>query len=351
MSDFQFDPADLTINAGDTVTWINTGGFHDTVSGANGVPGGVWDSKTQHGRVMFVGESFSFTFNAPGTFPYYCTPHWRLGMMGTVQVMETNAPPPPFEAKNDFNHDGQSDFLWQHRDGRVKLWLMDGVERIGALLLRNARRAAPGSRIVGTHDFDRDDSVDILWQRRHRPLEIWFMRATNFLRAESIIPAPGIAAGWHVAGLGDFNRDAHADILLRHSEGYLLLWYLKGKRFLRQRLLHNGEPIPPLWRVAGVADLNDDGCADILWQKRDSSIAIWFMAGETPVSGPLLSHLPRLNARIVGVNDLDQDGELDFIWRHRDGHLSVWWMNQTNFIDSLPINAAQAVPKVWTFAD
>src|SRR5687767_12615741 len=93
MTNFRFDPANVTINAGDTVTWNNQQGFHDTVSGANGVPSGLWNSTAQFGRLMFPGESFSFTFNAGGTFPYFCTPHWTIGMNGSVQVNAANAPP------------------------------------------------------------------------------------------------------------------------------------------------------------------------------------------------------------------------------------------------------------------
>jgi hypothetical protein len=102
--------------------------------------------------------------------------------------------------------------------------------------------------------------------------------------------------------------------------------------------------------VAGVADINKDGYADILWQRADSAIVVWFMAGETPTTSPLLSHLPRLNAGILGLNDLNQDGSLDFIWRHRDGRFSVWWMDQTNRLGSFPINHGEMVPPALKFA-
>lgn len=88
MRNFQFSPANLTINVGDTVTWIDQQGMHDTVSGVSGVPSGVWRSP-----LMQPPQTFSFTFNSPGTFPYYCTPHWPLGMSGSIQVIAANSPP------------------------------------------------------------------------------------------------------------------------------------------------------------------------------------------------------------------------------------------------------------------
>src|SRR6185436_17890663 len=93
MSNFEFRPANPSINVGDTVTWTVEQGGHDTVSGVNGVPSGLWNSASQYGRIMLQGESFSFTFNAAGNFPYFCTPHWPLGMVGSIQVTGANVPP------------------------------------------------------------------------------------------------------------------------------------------------------------------------------------------------------------------------------------------------------------------
>jgi hypothetical protein len=155
---------------------------------------------------------------------------------------------------------------------------------------------------------------------------------------------------WHVVGVADFDHDGHADFLLRHTDGYLLLWLMKGQRFTSQTLLFDGEPIPPAWRAAGVGDINNDRAPDILWQGPDSSIVVWFMNKTAPTSGPALSHLPRLNARIVGLNDLNQDGKLDFIWRHADGHLSVWWMNGTSRIGIATINEGEVLSRRWNFA-
>src|SRR5689334_15114672 len=93
MTNNRFNPPNLTINAGDTVTWTDTQGMHDTVSGSSGVPSGIWNSGTQFRPLMNPGQSFSVTFNNAGTFPYYCTPHWPLGMVGTIRVIAANAPP------------------------------------------------------------------------------------------------------------------------------------------------------------------------------------------------------------------------------------------------------------------
>jgi hypothetical protein len=82
MINFAFTPDTLNINQGDSVLWINTTAIgHTTTSGVNGVPDGYWDSGS-----MPANDSFAFQFDSVGSFPYYCTPHWALGMVGLIIV-------------------------------------------------------------------------------------------------------------------------------------------------------------------------------------------------------------------------------------------------------------------------
>jgi plastocyanin len=73
----RFDPASITVPAGTTVTWVDVSGSHTTTS-----YDGLWDT----GDRLQVGESFSYTFNQPGIYRYYCKPHENAGMIGTVTV-------------------------------------------------------------------------------------------------------------------------------------------------------------------------------------------------------------------------------------------------------------------------
>ncbi len=91
--DFDYLPADATIQVGDTVTWLNEGpSTHTATSGTTtgGVlhPDGQWDSGP-----LLPGQLFSHTFTQAGTFPYYCTPHYTH-MTGTVTVKAASNTPP-----------------------------------------------------------------------------------------------------------------------------------------------------------------------------------------------------------------------------------------------------------------
>jgi LPXTG-motif cell wall-anchored protein len=61
-----FEPRDLSVEAGTTITWKNTGKLPHTVTAA--------DDSFASGN-MLPGDSFSWTFDEPGTFKYFCEYH------------------------------------------------------------------------------------------------------------------------------------------------------------------------------------------------------------------------------------------------------------------------------------
>jgi hypothetical protein len=77
VSIFQFEylPSNLTINAGDTVLWSNDDASHHSATSNTG----VWNS-----GLLNPGDSFSFTFNNPGDFPYHCNFHFFMTASITV---------------------------------------------------------------------------------------------------------------------------------------------------------------------------------------------------------------------------------------------------------------------------
>lgn len=77
---YAFYPANLTVAKGTTVTWVNTDSVVHTVdSGTHDSPTGLFDS----GPLQRM-QSFSYTFDSPGTYVYHCDPHPY--MIGTITV-------------------------------------------------------------------------------------------------------------------------------------------------------------------------------------------------------------------------------------------------------------------------
>ncbi len=75
VQDFYFSPAQLTVDSGTTVTWVNQGNAPHTVTADDG----SFDSGT-----LQPGQTFSQTFRSPGTVAYHCNIHRQ--MAGSVTV-------------------------------------------------------------------------------------------------------------------------------------------------------------------------------------------------------------------------------------------------------------------------
>lgn len=71
-----FDPATVTIEVGDTVTWRWTGELFHTVTFDDGAPGA--DARNA--------GTFLRVFGTAGTFTYFCAVHGSAAMSGSVTV-------------------------------------------------------------------------------------------------------------------------------------------------------------------------------------------------------------------------------------------------------------------------
>jgi plastocyanin len=78
MGDHFFDPAQLTVKVGATVTWKSVGqSGHDLAAR---------DGSFALGAMSF-GQTFSYTFTKAGSYPYVCMQHEGDGMVGVVTVV------------------------------------------------------------------------------------------------------------------------------------------------------------------------------------------------------------------------------------------------------------------------
>ena len=75
IDNFTFNPQQITVKAGTTVTWVN----HDDIPHTATSKTGVFKSKA-----LDTDDKFSFTFATPGSYPYFCALHPH--MTGTIVV-------------------------------------------------------------------------------------------------------------------------------------------------------------------------------------------------------------------------------------------------------------------------
>jgi plastocyanin len=93
IANFEFDPASVTIQVGDSVTWTNQDSTAHTATGASFDTGNLGN-----------GESGTVTFDTEGSFDYVCTIHPT--MTGTVVVEAAAATPAPTTAPTTAPTDG-----------------------------------------------------------------------------------------------------------------------------------------------------------------------------------------------------------------------------------------------------
>lgn len=87
-----FSQASVTIHIGDTVRWVWDTGFHTVTSGdgTTGTADGKFCSPNDQNCSNPSGSSanatYQHTFTRAGTFTYFCSFHWPMGMTGEVKV-------------------------------------------------------------------------------------------------------------------------------------------------------------------------------------------------------------------------------------------------------------------------
>lgn len=125
--DNRFVPAQLAIEAGDTVTWTNEGfnahnvnADDDSFRCAQGC-----DGDGGNGNPSAANWSFTLTFDDPGEIPYHCDLHRLSGMTGTITVEEAQQEPEGMPA--NFGHTGS----WFNPDTNGQGFSIEVVVRNG----------------------------------------------------------------------------------------------------------------------------------------------------------------------------------------------------------------------------
>jgi plastocyanin len=76
--DNRFDPLEIAVPVGTTVSWSNTGLNHHTAT--------AFDGAFDTGDIAPGASAQLTTFATPGTYRYYCRQHLLSGMLGVIRV-------------------------------------------------------------------------------------------------------------------------------------------------------------------------------------------------------------------------------------------------------------------------
>ncbi len=114
--------------------------------------------------------------------------------------------------------------------------------------------------------------------------------------------------------VADFNQDGAPDVIFQdQTSGWAQVWYLGGPKGITITNAAN-LTLQNKWRIVGVADFNQDGKPDILWQDTAGvgTVQLWSMGGS---NGNQITNavniIPNTPTRVVAVADFDLDGHPD----------------------------------------
>ncbi len=99
----------------------------------------------------------------------------------------------------DFEGKGVPEILWQHNDGTLIVWEMDGVNMIRYRYLTPKNTGDPNWRVVATADYNEDEVTDIVWQHADGRVGIWWMNGLKGVWQE-FTPSRVSDNNWHIVG-------------------------------------------------------------------------------------------------------------------------------------------------------
>ncbi len=303
--------------AADLLTVTATSSNQDLID-----PAHIFINGTGATRSIYVTPNF----NATGTATITVTVTDEGGRFSSTSFKVTIGS----SVSNDFNGDGKPDIIFEDAGGFLAYWSMDRENQATANYFDPTTVGDPKWRVVGTGDFNNDGKPDLIFQHEDGSLAAWLMNGTKLVLAELLNPSTTGDAKWHVVAVGDLSGDGKPDLIFQHEDGTLAVWIMNGINVLSNQLLNPSNPGDINWRVVGSGQFNPDSKLDLVFQHTDGSLAVWYMNGINLISGQLTSpaNPGDINWRVVGTSDLDIDGKTDLIFQHNvDKSLAAWFMN------------------------
>ena len=234
---------------------------------------------------------------------------WHLSGINVIDTRPVTIPPVPdpdwkIDGTGDLNGDGFPDLVWRHaKNGGVAAFLLVNNSVYQALYLSIPVVADLKWRLAGVGDTDGDRRADLVWQHTDGSVVIWFM--DGFLvRRWAFVSMPRVTdVGWQIAAVGDINNDRRADLVWRHRDGWIATWLLQGTAVTTALLFSQDRVADPAWRIVAAGKLDTVSPPALVWQHDAGGLAVWYVNGPTVLNGIYLnpSSIFDTNWTIVGA--------------------------------------------------
>jgi hypothetical protein len=224
----------------------------------------------------------------------------------------------------DFNGDGYQDLLWQNNSThQVSVHYYDGtrgVTDIGWNWL-NSSGAPSGWALVGAADFDGNGVPDLVWE--YMPTGQVTVQyyggpggATN--TGWNWLNEAG-APGWTVVAVADMNNDGVPDLIWQNNTtNQVTVHHYGGAGGAVDQGWNwlNSAGAPAGWRVVAAADFDGNGTPDLVWQYAPTrQVTVQYYSGATNTGWAWLNSAGAPGWTVVGANDFNGDGVPDLVWQ------------------------------------
>ncbi|MEO6785738.1 MAG: VCBS repeat-containing protein, partial [Chthoniobacteraceae bacterium] len=106
---------------------------------------------------------------------------------------------------------------------------------------------------------------------------VWYMNDSGGFSGAGWLYT-GSLPDWKIVGVADLNGDGNADLVFENSAGQISVWFLdQAGGFMSWGTIYAGALGD--WKVTSVADMNGDGNADLVFQNSIGQIAVWYLDG------------------------------------------------------------------------
>jgi|HubBroStandDraft_1064217.scaffolds.fasta_scaffold13764_2 hypothetical protein len=228
----------------------------------------------------------------------------------------------------DFNGDGFQDVIWQNiGTHQVVVHYFDGAE--GATYIGwnwlNTTGEPNGWVLVGAADFDGNGVPDLVWE--YMPTGQVTVNYYGGPGGATYLGWDWLNAtghpGWTVVAVADMNNDGVPDLIWENdaTNQVTVNYYggTAGATLTGWNWLNNvGEPVG--WHVVAAADFDGNGTPDLVWQytpTRQVTVHYYGGAGGATYQGwNWLNITGDAGWTVVGASDFNGDGVPDLVWQN-----------------------------------
>ena len=235
------------------------------------------------------------------------------------------------------------DVFWRNGDGTNAIWHFTGASPT-QLVAAFPPGVETTWQPIGTGDVNGDGVPDVVWlEGATGQVAIWLMASPAIVGFATFPASVGATSGWTPAGIADVDGDGRADLLWRNSvTGQLLVWYFSLTGAVASTHDYGIVPLPH--ELRGLGDVNADGTADLVWfRPSDGQVTIWKMAPDHSFTAAFPGAVGAGSWRPYRIGDFDGDGKADVFWRNdASGATAAWYLDggviaDTDFFVSVPI--------------